>query len=143
MSFNNINTKYKVDKFLFRKFLFSLTIIVIILTINNVTFSQGRRDLGVFSNYKYELNDSIRKKLADSLGIAIDSTLLQPVDSTSRIKYFQYKPEYAFGIKLKEKTHPLLLENSSLIKTETIFGENNKVIIKQTIKQKRRRNIRV
>ena len=133
MSFNIINTKYKVDKFLIRKFLFSLTIIVIILTINNVTFSQGRRDLGVFTNYKYELNDSIRKKIADSLGLAIDSTLLLPVDSTARIKYFQYKPEYSYGIKLKEKTHPLLLENSSLIKTEVIFGENNKVILKQTL----------
>ncbi len=134
MSFNIINTNNKVDKFqVKRKFIFSLAIIVIILTISNVSFSQGRRDLGVLSSYKYELNDSIRKKIADSLGIAIDTVRLQPVDSTARLKYFQYKPEFTFGTKLKEKTHPLLLENSSLIKTELIFDENNKVIIKQTI----------
>lgn len=113
--------------------MFSLTIIAIILTICNVTFSQGRRDLGTFANYKYELNDSIKRKLADSLGITFDSTRYLPVDSTSRIKYFQYKPEYTFGTKIKDKTHPLLLENSSLVKTEVTFGDSNKVIIRQTI----------
>lgn len=134
MSFNIINTKSFTDKFrVKRTFIFSLTIITILLTICNVTFSQGRRDLGTFINYKYELNDSIKKKLADSLGISYDSTRYLPVDSTSRIKYFQYKPEYTFGTKIKEKTHPLLLENSTYLKTETSFGDSNKVIIKQSI----------
>jgi hypothetical protein len=113
--------------------MFSLTIITIILTICNVTFSQGRRDLGTFVNYKYELNDSIRKKLADSLGIGFDTTRLLPVDSTARIKFFQYKPHYTFGVKIQEKSHPLLLENSSLVKTEITFDINNKVTIRETI----------
>jgi hypothetical protein len=134
LSFKIINTKSFTDKFRVKRIsIFSLTIITIILTICNVTFSQGRRDLGTYANYKYELNDSIKKKLADSLGIAYDSTRLAPVDSLSRIKYFQYKPEYTFGTKIKEKTHPLLLENSSLVKTEISFGDSNKVIIRQTI----------
>jgi len=113
--------------------MFSLTIITIILTICNVTFSQGRRDLGTFVNYKYELNDSIRKKLADSLGTAFDSTRYLPVDSTARIKYFQYKPHYSYGVKIQEKSHPLLLENSALVKTEITFDVNNKVTIRETV----------
>ena len=134
MSFNIINTKSFTDKFRVKRiFIFSLTIIAIILTICNVTFSQGRRDLGTYANYKYELSDSIKKKLADSLGITYDSTRYLPVDSTARIKYFQYKPQYTFGTKIKEKTHPLLLENSSYVKTDITFGDSNKVIIRQTV----------
>ncbi|MDD5362954.1 MAG: cell surface protein SprA [Ignavibacteria bacterium] len=78
------------------------------------------------------MNDSLRKKLADSLGLAYDSSYYQPVDSTARIKYFQYKPKYSFGTKLKEKTHPLLLDNSTRIQREVTFNDKNQVVIRQT-----------
>jgi hypothetical protein len=129
----NIDTNKSLVKFrLSRKLLFAFAIIAIISGICNVTFSQGRRDLGMFQNYKYEVNDSIRKKLADSLGIAYDTTALQPVDSTARLKYFQYIPSYSFGTRIKPKTHPLLLENSTYIKKEVTFNDKNQVIIRET-----------
>jgi cell surface protein SprA len=131
--FNYKNTNIRPDKFLNkRNLIFLSTIIVILLTICNVSFSQGRRDLGPYTNFRYEMNDSLRKKLADSLGVAFDSSYYQPVDSTARIKYFQYKPKYAFGTKLKEKTHPLLLDNSTRIQREVTFNDKNQVVIKQT-----------
>ncbi|MCU0373421.1 MAG: cell surface protein SprA, partial [Ignavibacteria bacterium] len=86
----------------------------------------------MFQNYRYEMNDSIRKKLADSLGIVFDTTAMQPVDSTARLKYFQYIPSYSYGTSLKSKTHPLLLENSSFIKKEVSFNEKNQIIIRET-----------
>jgi len=132
--FNLVNTNNIQNKFPIRKKLtFLSTIIVILLTICNVSFSQGRRDLGPYSNYRYEMNDSIRKKLADSLGLSYDSTLYLPVDSLSRVKYFQYKPTYSYGVKIKEKTHPLLLENTSKIQREVTFTDSNKVIIREKI----------
>jgi hypothetical protein len=112
--------------------LFAFTIIAIMGGICNVTFSQGRRELGTYQNYNYELNDSIRKKLADSLGIAFDSTARLPVDSTARIKFFQYIPTFTYGTKIKPKTHPLLLENSSYVKKEVSFNEKNQIVIRET-----------
>lgn len=117
MIFKIINTNLRSEKFRVPLNLkLTLTIILIFVSICNVSFSQGRRGLGTYSDFKYELNDSIRKKLADSLGIGFDSTYFQPVDSTSRIKFFQYHPTYSYNSKIKEKTHPLLLGNSSAIK---------------------------
>ncbi len=133
MVFNLVNTKNRFNRFPHRKNLIFLSaIIVILLTISNVSFSQGRRDLGPYTNFRYEMSDSLRKKLADSLGISYDSSYYAPVDSLSRVKYFQYKPVYSYGTKLKEKTHPLLLENSSKIERQVTFNDKNQVVIRET-----------
>lgn len=111
-----------------------LIIIVIIFIINNVTFSQGRRDRPNTSyNYnKVNTSDSTQQTTGDSL-TSIDSTRLAPVDSTSRIRYFKYVPEYTYGTQIKPKTSPLLLDNSEKITSSIDFDTSGNVIIREQL----------
>ncbi len=115
----------------FQSFSF-LIIIIIISIISNVSFSQGRRDrTNTNSNYvKTNPFDTSSVSLGDSLA-AIDSTRLLPVDSTARIKYFKYVPEYLYGTSLSNKTSPFLLGNSSNIKQEISFDSSGNAVISE------------
>ncbi|MBV6479847.1 MAG: hypothetical protein HGGPFJEG_02651 [Ignavibacteria bacterium] len=109
-----------------------LLIIIILFSISNVSFSQGRRDrLSGPPTYVKVKQDTSNAFLGDTL-YTIDSTRLQPVDSTARIKYFKYVPEYTFGTKIMAPSSPLLLENSSQIKKDISFDTDGNVIIKET-----------
>ncbi|MBK8550137.1 MAG: cell surface protein SprA [Ignavibacteria bacterium] len=107
-----------------------LLIIIILFVISNVSFSQGRRDRAN-SNFNYKKTtptDTSGTALADSL-LGRDSTIILPVDSTARIKYFKYVPEYAFGTTIPRKTSPIILDNSSNIKKEISFDSSGNVVI--------------
>jgi len=101
------------------------------LSICNVTFSQGRRDIDKFRGFGYNVNDTTKNKSLDSVQALLDSLRRLPVDSTARVKYFKYNPEYSYSAPVKEKTFPLLLENSSSIKTEVTFDSLNNAVITQ------------
>lgn len=109
-----------------------LIIIIILFVISNVSFSQGRRDRANtnFNYIKTNPSDTSNGLTGDSI-LAIDSTRLLPVDSTARIKYFKYIPEYLYGTKLSKRTSPFLLENSSNIKYELSFDESGNAVIKE------------
>jgi hypothetical protein len=115
----------------FQSFSF-LIIIIIISIISNVSFSQGRRDRANtnFNYVKTNPFDTSGVSIGDSLA-AIDSTRLLPVDSTARIKYFKYVPEYFYGTSLSKKTSPFLLGNSSNIKQEINFDSSGNVVISE------------
>jgi cell surface protein SprA len=118
----NLNNKIK-------SIIVFFVIIINLFSICNVSFSQGRRDLDKFRGITYNVNDTLKNKFKDSTEIALDSIRRLPVDSTARIKYFKYTPQYSYGTPVKEKTFPLLLENSSFIRTEVSFDTLNNVII--------------
>jgi cell surface protein SprA len=114
------------------KLIIVFTIIINLFAICNVTFSQGRRDLDKFRTYVYNPFDTLKIKLKDSSQIALEDSLRRiPVDSTARVKYFKFIRKYVYGTPLVEKTHPLILDNSSLIKTELSFDSVNNVVIHQ------------
>ena len=115
-----------------RKYLLVIAIIINLFAINNVSFSQGRRHLDKYGTGTYTYKDSLRGVLNDSLKAIEDSLRNLPVDSTARIKYFTYEPEYTFGTSVVDKTHPLLLGNSSHVKYDITFDKEDNVIIKQT-----------
>lgn len=78
----------------------------------------------------------MRTKLRDSSLTSIEDSLRRvPVDSNSRVKYFKYIRKYVYGIQIIEKTHPLILDNSSLIKTELTFDSLNNVVITQKFEE--------
>ncbi len=109
-----------------------LLIIIILFAISNVSFSQGRRDRpGGLNNYnKSNTTDTTGGQLNDStLQLSIDTTKIIPADSTSRIRYFTYSPQYSYGTKLPKKISPLLLDNASNIKYEVKFDTTGNVII--------------
>lgn len=71
-------------------------------------------------------------KIKDSTQIAIEDSIRRvPVDSSARIKYFKYIKNYVYGTTLKDKVHPLLLSNASLITTELTFDSLNNVVVRQ------------
>ncbi|MEP7146242.1 MAG: hypothetical protein ABI792_04445, partial [bacterium] len=103
MRFNSL--KYITERFHSTYFLIS--IIIILFTISNVSFSQGRRDrINNNSNYVKTPTDT-SAIFSDSL-LTLDSTRFQPVDSAARIKYFKYEPGYQYGTRISPKASPLL-----------------------------------
>ncbi|MEO8666867.1 MAG: hypothetical protein ABI462_15355, partial [Ignavibacteria bacterium] len=108
---------------------FVVAIIIILFTISNVSFSQGRRDR-TNNNSNYVKTPTDTSKSGDSL-IAFDSTRFQPVDSTARIKYFKYDPTYLFGTKISPKVSPLLMDNSAGIKYEVSFDSSGNAVIRE------------
>lgn len=112
---------------------FSFLIIIILFVISNVSFSQGRRDRpGSKSTYiKVIQSDSTRPSYTDST-IAFDTTQIVPVDSTARLKYFQYSPDYVHGSKISKTTSPILLGNSDQIKKEIAFDTSGNVILTES-----------
>lgn len=116
-------------KFRFKFNAFLCLIIIILFVISNVSFSQGRRDrIGTRSNYiKVKQTDSTIS-FVDSL-YTIDSTRLAPADSSARLKYFKYSPDYNYGTKLNQIKSPVLLGNSDAIKREITFDSLNNVTI--------------
>ncbi|MDZ4712394.1 MAG: cell surface protein SprA [bacterium] len=108
-----------------------LSIIIILIAISNVSFSQGRRDRAN-NNFNYNKNNpNDTSTVSGDTLLAIDSTRLLPVDSTARIKFFRYIPEYLFGTKIRQKSSPLLLENSDNIKYNVSFDTLGNVIIRE------------
>lgn len=111
---------------------YSLIIIVIITAISNVSFSQGRRDkYHINQNYNQQYNSDTSKQNTGDTLLSIDTTRLAPVDSTARLKYFKYVPEYTFGTRLPRSTSPLLLGNSSAITYETDFDSSGNVVVRE------------
>ena len=111
---------------------FVFSIITIILSINNVSFSQGRRDrIGGNINYKVTQEDTSGTRLQDSL-LAQDSIRNLPRDSTARIKYFKYEPGYNYGTSIGAKSSALLLGSSALIQKTTDFDEDGNIRITET-----------
>ncbi|MBK7447029.1 MAG: hypothetical protein IPJ45_13620 [Ignavibacteria bacterium] len=104
------------------KFNLFFLIIIILFIISNVSFSQGRRDRisGNINYTRINLSDTTTRTSSDSL-ITIDTTKLLPVDSTARIKYFKYNPEYTYNTKISRSKSPLLLNNSDQIKKRNSF----------------------
>ncbi|MEO8209767.1 MAG: cell surface protein SprA, partial [bacterium] len=105
-------------------------IIIILFAISNVSFSQGRRDRpsGVTNYNKSNTSDTSQSNSIDSI-LALDSTVIIPVDSTARIKYFKYVPEYSYGTKLYDETSPILLTNPSNINYEVNFDSSGNVVV--------------
>jgi Motility related/secretion protein len=114
-----------------------LLIIIILFAISNVSFSQGRRDRpgGIYNYNKINNSDTTQGNPNDTT-LAIDTTRLMPVDSTARIKYFKYVPEYSYGTKLTQKTSPILLGNSDNIKYDIKFDSTGNVIIREQFEGK-------
>ena len=107
------------------------SIIIILFVISNVSFSQGRRDR-ISGNQNYiKVSQSDTSKLPGDSLILSDTTRLLPVDSTARIKYFTYSPDYNYGTSLKQKNSPILLGNSDQIKKEILFDTSGNVIISE------------
>lgn len=126
-----MHSKYITNNNLKRNLLV-ITIIINLFAIYNVSFSQGRRHLDPFQTGNYVYSDSLGGEFNDSLRAIEDSLRNLPVDSTARIKYFTYEPEYYFGTKVIDYHHPLLLGNSSHIQYNVSFDSTDKVIIRQT-----------
>ncbi len=103
-----------------------------LFSITSESFGQGRRDIDGNKYAIYNSSDTAKFKFLDSTLTGSDTTRRAPVDSTARLKYYQYFPQYSTGVKVKEKKHPLLLENSTYIKTEVTFDSNKMVIIRET-----------
>ncbi len=132
MIFLLANILKRVNCFNTNKLLIVLTIIISFFAINNECLSQGRRDLDKFRTRTYNPFDTTHAKGHDTTSIsAEDSLRLAPVDSTARVKYFQYIRKYVFGVEIIEKTHPLILDNSSLVKSELTFDSLNNVVIRK------------
>jgi len=116
----------------FHSGLFLFIVIAVFLSLTGDSFAQGRRlkDIIIISGNPL---DSTFTSVQDSLDKAIqDSIRKLPVDSTARIKYFKYVPEYDYGTKTPEKISPLLLGKSDAIKYEVSFDSLNNVIVRQT-----------
>lgn len=109
-------------------------VILFILSIFSVDsiYSQGRREIDKYKGYTYTPSDTSKFGFVDTTQYLLDTTRLPPVDSTARIKYFTYVPEYSYGIKIKEKSYPLLLGNSSYIVKKITFDSLNNVIVRET-----------
>jgi len=115
------------------RFIFIFAIITILFTFYNVSLSQGRRDIDKTSQiYK---RDTLGVKTTDTLITGRDTTLLQPVDSTARIKYFVYSPEFSYGMRIYEKKHPFLLEDANLVQSSFKFDSLNNIIIRKQFLQ--------
>lgn len=114
------------------KFVFIAAILINLLSISKISFAQGRRDIDGNKYVIFNFSDTTKFKFIDSTQIGSDTIRRAPVDSTARLKYFQYFPDFTYGTKIIEKSHPLLLENSSFVKTEITFDSNNAVLIKRT-----------
>ncbi len=114
------------------KFNLFFLIIIILFIISNVSFSQGRRDRisGNINYTRINLSDTTTRTSSDSL-LTIDTTKLLPVDSTARIKYFKYNPEYTYNTKISRSKSPLLLNNSDQIKREILFDSSGNVVINE------------
>lgn len=115
---------------LLAKPVFVLSIILIILSINNDSFSQGRRDR-VGSNINYKVTQEDTAKSQDSL-LAVDSTTLAPRDSSARLKYFKYDPDYSYGTTIAAVSSPFLLSSSSQIQKETSFDEDGNIVVTES-----------
>jgi hypothetical protein len=127
-----LNLGSPIQKSFFEKSSFVLSIIIILFAINNVSFSQGRRDrIGGNVNYKVNQQDTSKGIIQDSL-LAQDSTKLLPIDSTARIKYFKYAPEYSYGTSIKGRTSPFLLSGSALIAQKVEFDQNGNVVVTES-----------
>ncbi|MDQ3019064.1 MAG: cell surface protein SprA [Bacteroidota bacterium] len=109
-----------------------LLIIIILFAISNVSFSQGRRDRpGGITNYnKSNSADTSQSGLIDSI-LALDSIVIIPVDSTARVKYFKYVPEYSYGTKLYNQKSPLLLDNPSNISYDVDFDSSGNIVVSE------------
>lgn len=126
------NIRKRLKCFNTNKLLIVLIVFISLFGICNDAFSQGRRDIDKFRTNFYNPFDTSRNKGKDSLTIAIEDSLRNvPVDSTARVKYFKYIRKYVYGVEPVEKTHPLILDNSSLIRSELTFDSLNNVVIRQ------------
>ena len=126
MIFLLANIQKRHNCFNTNKLLIVLTILISLFSICNVSFSQGRRDLDKFRTYVYNPFDTSKTKFKDSTQYSIEDSLRRlPVDSTARVKYFKYYRNYVYGTQVVEKRYPLLMENSSLIKTDNYFSVCN------------------
>jgi hypothetical protein len=112
--------------------IFFAVIILILLSICNDSFSQGRRDRDNI-NIRPNEQDTLKVPvyIQEPVKILEDSVLTGPVDSTARIKYFTFTPEYSYGTELMKKKHPLLLDDSQYITHEVSFDSAGFVIIRQ------------
>lgn len=132
MTLSIANIQKRHNCFNTNKLLIVFTIIINLFAICNVSFSQGRRDLDKFRTFVYNPFDTSKNKFKDSSQIAIEDSIRRvPIDSTARVKYFKYIKKYVYGTPVVEKSHPLILDNSSLIKTELNFDSVNNVVIHQ------------
>ncbi|MEZ4823287.1 MAG: hypothetical protein R2942_13110 [Ignavibacteria bacterium] len=129
MNFNSVKNRVTVFNYT------SVPIIIIILfVISNVSFSQGRRNTGNtnFNYIKSNPNDTGSAVSEDSLLTnEIKNELVG--DSTVRIKYFTYVPEYSFGTSLSGQTSPFLLGDASQIKKELTFDSSGNAVITETL----------
>lgn len=64
--------------------------------------------------------------------LALDSIKMLPVDSTARIKYFKYVPEYSYGTSIGGKTSPYLLGGSALIAKSIEFDQSGNVVVTES-----------
>lgn len=129
MNFNSVKNKVTVFNYT------SVSIIIIILfVISNVSFSQGRRNTGN-TNFNY-----VKTNPNDTGSVfSEDSSLTNEVknelvgDSTVRIKYFTYVPEYSYGTYLAVPKSPFLLGDASGIKKELTFDSSGNAVITETL----------
>jgi hypothetical protein len=129
LNFNSVKNKVTVFNYT------SVSIIIIILfVISNVSFSQGRRNTGN-TNFNY-----VKTNPNDTGSVfSEDSSLTNEVknelvgDSTVRIKYFTYVPEYSYGTYLAVPKSPFLLGDASGIKKELTFDSSGNAVITETL----------
>lgn len=93
--------------------------------------AQGRRDWDRGSGPGYTYGDSLYTHEQDSIQAVLDSLRRLPVDSTARLKYFVYNPEYSPVGDVKEYEHPLLMGRSDKITYTVTFDSNNAIITRK------------
>lgn len=126
----NFNSLKKSDPLIQPQKLF--LIIIILFGISNVTFSQGRRDrISGNTNYNKVSQNDTGSAISPEDSLLLIQKRLEPVDSTARIKYFKYVPEYNFGTGIQGRTSPLILSKSNNIKSEIEFDTSGNVVMKE------------
>ncbi|HEX2787758.1 MAG TPA: cell surface protein SprA [Ignavibacteria bacterium] len=93
--------------------------------------AQGRRDWDKGTGPGYRYGDSLYTQEQDSIQAVLDSLRRLPVDSTARIKYFTYSPEYSPIGNIKDYEHPLLIGQSEKITYSVTFDSNNAIITRK------------
>lgn len=81
-------------------------------------------------NYRMTQTDTAQTRVTDSL-LVQDSLSNLPRDSTARLKYFKYSPEYSFGTGYGIVASPLLLGTSSQISKSVEFDDAGNVIVSE------------
>lgn len=108
-----------------------ITVFIAYFIILSSASAQGRRDWDRGTGPGYRYGDSLYTQEQDSIQAVLDSLRRLPVDSTARLKYFVYTPDYSPVGEVIEYQHPLLMGQSDKITYTVTFDSNNAIITRK------------